>query len=138
MEPESLPTADATCDIRYTYNCCNYDGPNFTETSSETPLNLKISEQPAPEAHTEAEKAPRVFEIITDIDVREKRKKENVRVGSETAEDEPVRYAIKNMHITDIEQPRMVIHSVGLAEAVREVVEYYPRYVNVPQYCQTI
>ncbi|GLA83351.1 hypothetical protein AtubIFM56815_007543 [Aspergillus tubingensis] len=100
--------------IKYTYDCYNYDGANFKETH-DTPVQLKVVKEPKQPSPTEEPSC--VFEIVTKIMVR--------RPPGGMPEDAE-RPSLDFMKVEDVNKARMIIYSLSLLDAIREVVKYYP------------
>lgn len=127
---EPSQTDNAPCYIRYTYEIDNRNGPDYTERRDNDPLDLQVSIDKGTEG------PPEVLEIVTDISVmsklQESTRKDRLATDSDSDDGKDPNFPFGNVRITDISKPRMIIHSHRLLEALREVVEYYPRYGSKP------
>lgn len=101
--------------IKYTYDCFNYDGADFKETH-DTPVQLKVVKEPKQPSPTEEPSC--LFEIVTKIMVR--------RPPGGMPEDAE-RPSLEFMKVENVNKARMIIYSLSLLDAIREVVKYYPR-----------
>ncbi|GES65448.1 ATPase family AAA-domain-containing protein 3B [Aspergillus terreus] len=99
--------------IKYTYECYNYDGRNFTETHA-APLDLEVVN----EEQLVMEQQSCVFEIETRVDVKRPRN------GNHEGDHD---YSLDWMEVHAIKEAKMIIHSLPLLDAIREIVKYYPR-----------
>ncbi|BCR94419.1 uncharacterized protein AKAW2_11465S [Aspergillus luchuensis] len=100
--------------IKYTYDCFNYDGADFKETH-DTPVQLKVVKEPKQPSPTEEPSC--LFEIVTKIMVR--------RPPGGMPEDAE-RPSLEFMKVENVNKARMIIYSLSLLDAIREVVKYYP------------
>ncbi|GFF22121.1 ATPase family AAA domain-containing protein 3B [Aspergillus udagawae] len=99
--------------IKYTYECFNYDGRDFTETHA-APLNLEVVKEAE---QLVAEEQSCVFEIETRVEVKRPRN---------GAHEDDYDYSLDWMEVRGINEAKMIIHSLPLLDAIREIVKYYP------------
>lgn len=113
-------------EIRYVVECQNEDGPDFLEKRDDVPFSLQVTEV------AEDVRPPPVVEIITTVDVASKKPKEDhgELTSQENCEKKEGKPSLANTHIKTMGGTRVIIHSSLLLDAIREVVEYYPRYHN--------
>lgn len=134
--------------IRYKVECEDQYGPNFDVKQDGTPFDLQVSQDPSAQVDV---REP-VFEIITALDVASNRPKfygglwgekfadENIESWAAQAAKAPGLLSddeekekkkepatLENKRILKIGETRMVLHSAWLLEAIREVVQFYPR-----------
>jgi hypothetical protein len=103
--------------IKYTYECYNFDGRDFTESHA-SPLDLEVVKEAEQDA---AEEQSCVFEIETGVDVKRPRN---------GAHEDDYEYSLTWMEVRAINETKMIIHSLPLLDAIREVVKFYPRLVS--------
>lgn len=130
VEPNLTESVVKPChpsvEIRYVVECQNEDGPDFLEKRDDFPFSLQVTQE------AQDEKSPPVLEIITTVDVAGKQSKQDhlELTSQENGEKKEERPSLANTRTKAIGGTRMIIHSLSLLDAVREVVEYYPRYHN--------
>lgn len=128
--PADNPQAnDPVCDIRYTYNCDDSYGADFTKKSDNVPLDLRIT---TAEEDDTVEKLPRVLEVVTEVMVRTGRLSVEDTPDSEENLKDVDSGPLGNVRIREIGNRKIIIHSALLLDAIREVVEYYPRWSYIP------
>lgn len=124
--------------IRYKVECEDQYGPNFDCKQDDKPFDLQVTTGPA-----DVDETMPIFEIITTLKVASKRPKyadymlmmkaegpeapEEDEEESKDAEKAKPKATLEGKRIVDVGQTRMVVHSPLLLDAIREVVEYYPR-----------
>lgn len=119
--------------IRYKVECEDEFGPNFDCKQDDKPFDLQVAT-----GLTDVDESMPIFEIITTLKVASKRPKyadymmmmkapDDDEAEAKDEEKEKPKPTLEGKRIVDVGDTRMVIHSPLLLDAIREVVEYYPR-----------
>ncbi|GKZ57903.1 hypothetical protein AnigIFM63309_004159 [Aspergillus niger] len=111
---QSEQSEDLFKPIKYTYDCYNWDGADFKETH-DVPLQLKVVKEPKQVPPTEEPSC--VFEIVTNVEVE-------LPPGGMPEEAETP--SLDFMKVKRMKKAKMIIYSLSLLDAIREVVMYYP------------
>jgi hypothetical protein len=115
----SQSTESTLTPIRYTYRCANEDGRDFEE-SHDSPLDVRVTQDPETPPPAPAEDRACVVEIVTNVTVAAPK-------NDAGYSDYNVELSLETMRVRDKKERLMIIHSQLLLQAIREVVKYYPR-----------
>ena len=144
-DPET-PTALKSVKIRYSlevYDTIKTEWNTIEQTDA--PFDLGSASRDAAKEVDPTEKPPAIFEVCTKangFDTRRKKKLDDIHLEmfgmkrdeahsgpSEPPVEEPLK--LEHLRITEVTETRIEIHSHPLLEAIREVVDYYPKYFTI-------
>jgi hypothetical protein len=127
------PTNNTPPKIRYKLEWSIGRGKSGVFEQADVPFDIQISSDLETQTNIENKPVP-ILEVITAVDCRRIRPKNNQLVASlQQVETEEFfeETTLKNLEILSLKAKRLVIYSQWLLEAIREVADYYPRYVII-------
>lgn len=134
-----ISVAPSRPDVKIKYSLEVYD-PNTRESLSlnqnDEPFEFPTSSGEVSGTQVATSDPPAIFEIVTATTGYDRRKRkgddffEMMGMGNDdmsTVQDEPLK--LEHIKINRLNETRMEIHSSLLIEAIKEVVDYYPKYI---------